>query len=143
MHTVKSARKDIVDTIAGGGSFKAFSMALKVAGLVGALRGTGPFTVFAPTDEAFAKLDDHLLQDWLQPGSKRMLRAILNYHVVPGRMLAAEIVKSSSAKTVQGTSLTIRYKDKRMHVNNAAVVQIDIECDNGVIHVVDTVVIPR
>jgi transforming growth factor-beta-induced protein len=142
VRTVKSASKDIVDTVTAAASFKTFSAALRAAGLVETLKGSGPFTLFVPTDEAFAKLAETTLQEWLRPESKAKLKAILTYHVVPGRLLATEVIKSSSAKTVQGTGLTIRYKDSRMYVNNATVMQTDIACDNGVIHVVDTVMIP-
>ena len=141
MQTTKG--RDIVDTLTRADAFKAFSSALRAAGLVGTLRGNGPFTVFVPTDEAFAKLSERTLQDWLRPRSKAKLKGILAYHVVPGRFPAAEIIKSSSAKTVQGSGLTIRFESNRMHVNNALVVQADIPCDNGVIHVLDTVVIPQ
>ncbi len=139
----KARLKDILDTVAEVGSFKAFSAAIRAAGLVDMLRGNGPFTVFAPTDEAFAKLTESTLHDWLKPEGKTKLKRILTYHVISGRFLANELLKSSSAKTVQGTGVTIHFARNRMHVNNAAVVQIDVACDNGVIHSLDTVLIPR
>ena len=143
VQTTKHALKDIVDTIAEAGAFKAFSSALRAAGLVETLRGSGPVTVFAPTDQAFAKLSENILWDWLRPESKAKLRGILTYHMLPGRLPAIEIIKSSSMKTVQGTGLTILYSNNKMHVNHATVLQMDIACHNGLIHVLDTVVIPR
>ena len=139
----KHALKDIVDTVGQADAFKAFSSALKAAGLVDKLRGSGPFTVFVPTDQAFAKLSESTLHDWLRPGSKPKLKAIVAYHVVPGMCPASEIIRSSSARTVQGSGLTIHSRSNRVYVNNAMVVQADIPCDNGVIHVLDTVLIPR
>ncbi|HET6372954.1 MAG TPA: fasciclin domain-containing protein [Candidatus Polarisedimenticolia bacterium] len=143
MSTVKHALKDIPETVADLGAFRSFCAALKAAGLTESLKGKGPFTVFAPTDEAFAKLGESVLQDLLKPQRRGKLRAILNYHVLQGSLLAAELVKSSSTRTVQGTGLTIHFKNNRMHVNNAMVLQADIACENGVVHVLDTVVIPR
>jgi uncharacterized surface protein with fasciclin (FAS1) repeats len=130
---------DIVDTAVGAGSFKTLATALGAAGLVDTLKGKGPFTVFAPTDEAFAKIPkadlDALLKD------KVKLVAVLTYHVVPGKVMAAD-VKPGKVKTVQGSDLTITTSNGVM-VNNAKVIKTDIVADNGVIHVIDTVLIPK
>ena len=131
--------KDIVDTAVAAGSFKTLATALGAAGLVDTLKGKGPFTVFAPTDEAFAKIPkadlDALLKD------KAKLTAVLTYHVVPAKVLAAD-VKAGKVKTVQGTELTVATTGGVM-VNNAKVVKTDIVADNGVIHVIDTVLMPK
>jgi uncharacterized surface protein with fasciclin (FAS1) repeats len=136
----KAAKSDIVDTAVGAGSFKTLAAALKAAGLVETLKGKGPFTVFAPTDEAFAKLPPGTVEALLKDKDK--LSAILTYHVVAGNVKAADVVKLSSAKTVQGQSVAIDAKDG-VKVNNAKVVQADIDCSNGVIHVIDTVLLPK
>lgn len=131
--------KDIVDTAVSAGSFKTLATALGAAGLVDTLKGKGPFTVFAPTDEAFAKIPkadlDALLKD------KAKLTAVLTYHVVSGKVMAAD-VKAGKVKTVQGSELTVTTAGGVM-VDNAKVVKTDIVADNGVIHVIDTVVIPK
>ncbi len=131
--------KDIVDTAVAAGSFKTLATALGAAGLVDTLKGKGPFTVFAPTDEAFAKIPkadlDALLKD------KAKLTAVLTYHVVPGKVMAAD-VKAGKVKTVQGTDLTVTTMGG-VQVNGANVVKADIVADNGVIHVIDTVVMPK
>ena len=131
---------DIVDTAVAAGSFKTLAAALQAAGLVETLKGEGPFTVFAPTDEAFAKLPagtvDALLKD------KKKLTEILTYHVVSGRVLAADVVKMTSAKTVQGGSIAIGTSGG-VTVDGARVVKTDIKTSNGVIHVIDTVLMPR
>jgi uncharacterized surface protein with fasciclin (FAS1) repeats len=136
----KAAKSDIVDTAVSAGSFQTLAAALKAAGLVETLKGQGPFTVFAPTDEAFAKLPagtvDALLKD------KDKLTAILTYHVVPGKVKAADVVKLKSAKTVQGQSVAID-ATAGVKVNDAKVVKADIDCSNGVIHVIDTVLLPK
>jgi uncharacterized surface protein with fasciclin (FAS1) repeats len=136
------ASKDIVDTAVGAGNFKTLAAALGAAGLVETLKGDGPFTVFAPTDEAFGKLPEGTLEDLLKPENKGKLTAILTYHVVPGRVMAADVVKLSSAKTVQGSEVDIQVKDDKVHVDNATVVATDIKCSNGVIHVIDAVILP-
>ncbi len=143
MRGVKTMPRDIVGTVAADGSLQAFSSAIEAVGLVAELRGSGPFTVFAPTDAAFTKLAEHTLQNWLRRESRSKLREILTYHLLRGRLPVIEVIKSSSARTVQGTSLTVRFTDGRMHVNNAQVIRADIECSNGLIHMIDTVVIPR
>jgi transforming growth factor-beta-induced protein len=135
--------KDIVDTAVGAGSFNTLVAAVKAAGLVETLKGKGPFTVFAPTDEAFAKLPPGTLDDLLKPENKSKLAAILTYHVVAKKVMAKDVVKMKSAKTVNGQSLTISMKDKDVMVDNAKVVKTDIVCSNGVIHVIDAVVLPK
>ncbi|HET9482096.1 MAG TPA: fasciclin domain-containing protein [Candidatus Polarisedimenticolia bacterium] len=137
------ALESIFDAAERAGCFKAFCSALRSAGLAQALQGAGPFTVFVPTDDAFDRVPQDTLQQWLLPGRKSRLKQILSYHVVPGRFLASEIVKSSTARTVQGTGLTIHSRNNKLCVNNATVLRSDIVCSNGVIHVVDTVVVPR
>ena len=143
MSTVKRALKDVVETMAEAGTFQTFQSALRAAGLLESLKAAGPFTVLAPTDKAFSKVSEAVLRDWLRPEVRAKLKSILAYHVVPGRLLAGEMMKSSSLKSLQGTSLTIHFSESRMHVNNANVERMDISCDNGVIHVIDTVLLPR
>jgi uncharacterized surface protein with fasciclin (FAS1) repeats len=134
------APKDIVDTAVAAGSFKTLATALQAAGLVETLKGAGPFTVFAPTDEAFAKLPAGTLEGLLKDKAK--LTAILTYHVVSGKVMAADVVKLKSAKTVQGGSVTID-ATKGVKVDGANVVKTDIACSNGVIHVIDAVILPK
>ncbi len=136
----KAAKSDIVDTAVGAGSFKTLATALKAAGLVDTLKGEGPFTVFAPTDEAFAKLPPGTVEALLQDKDK--LTAVLTYHVVAGKVKAADVVKLESAKTVQGQSVAIDATDG-VKINDAEVVKADIDCSNGVIHVIDTVLLPK
>jgi uncharacterized surface protein with fasciclin (FAS1) repeats len=131
---------DIVDTAVAAGNFKTLATALQAAGLVETLKGPGPFTVFAPTDEAFAKLPAGTLEALLK--DKQRLAAVLTYHVVSGRVVAADVVKMTAAKTVQGGSLTIR-ADKGVTVDDAKVIKTDIQTSNGVIHVIDAVLLPR
>ena len=134
--------KDIVSVAAGAGSFNTLVAAVKAAGLVETLQGTGPFTVFAPTDEAFAKLPKGTVEDLLKPENKAKLVAILTYHVVPGKVMAAD-VKTMKAKTVNGQELSITVADGKVMVNNANVVKTDVAASNGIIHVIDTVVLPN
>jgi uncharacterized surface protein with fasciclin (FAS1) repeats len=136
-------QKDIVDTAVGAGSFNTLVAAVKAAGLVDTLKGTGPFTVFAPTDAAFAKLPAGTLDDLLKPENKEKLKGILTYHVVSGKVMAADVVKLKNAKTVQGQDLTIKVSGDTVTVDNAKVAKTDIGCSNGVIHVIDTVVLPK
>ncbi|MEM7810907.1 MAG: fasciclin domain-containing protein [Planctomycetota bacterium] len=136
------AAKDIVDTAVEAGSFKTLVAAVQAAGLVDTLKSPGPFTVFAPTDEAFAKLDPAVLESLLQPENKEKLVAILTYHVVAGKVLAADVVKLSEAATVQGTTVDIAVDGSGVTVDGAKVVAADIETSNGVIHVIDTVILP-
>lgn len=140
---VSSAQdKDIVDTAVSAGSFNTLAAALKAAGLVETLKGPGPFTVFAPTDEAFAKLPKGTLDDLLKPENKAKLTAILTYHVVPGKVMAADVVKLKKAKTVEGSDIKITVKDKKVMVDKATVIKTDVMASNGVIHVIDAVMMP-
>jgi uncharacterized surface protein with fasciclin (FAS1) repeats len=139
-HAEEQRVKDIVDIAVGDGRFKTLVAAVKAAGLVDTLKGKGPFTVFAPTDEAFAKVPKEKLEALLK--DKEALTAVLTYHVVPGKVLASEVVKLDSAKTVQGQSVKIVVKDGKVMINDATVVKADIECGNGVIHVIDAVILP-
>ena len=136
-------QNDIVETAVAAGQFKTLATALTKAGLVETLKGKGPFTVFAPTDEAFAKLPTGTLNDLLKPENKSKLQGILTYHVVAGKVMAADVVKLKSAKTVNGQSVTIRVADGMVMVDNAKVVKTDIVCSNGVIHVIDSVILPK
>lgn len=137
-----AASRDIVDTAVANGSFTTLATALKVAGLVETLKGQGPFTVFAPTDAAFAKLPAGTVESLLKPENKDKLRRVLTYHVVAGKVGAAEVVKMTSAKTVAGDLLTIRASGGSVEVNDARVITADVAASNGVIHVIDTVLIP-
>jgi uncharacterized surface protein with fasciclin (FAS1) repeats len=134
--------KDIVDTAVAAGSFRTLAKALQAAGLVGTLKGAGPFTVFAPTDEAFAKLPAGTLENLLKPENKAKLQAVLTYHVVPGKVMASDVVKMTSAKTVEGSDVGIAVHGESVHVNNARIVKTDIAASNGVIHVIDSVILP-
>jgi transforming growth factor-beta-induced protein len=135
--------QDIVTTAVAAGSFKTLAAALEAAGLVETLKGEGPFTVFAPTDEAFAKLPKGTVEELLKPENKSKLTAILTYHVVAGEVMAEDVVGLEKAKTVNGQSLTIRVKDGTVSIDNANVVKTDIACSNGIIHVIDSVVLPK
>ena len=134
--------KDIVDTAVAAGSFKTLAKALTAADLVGTLKGAGPFTVFAPTDEAFEKLPAGTLDNLLKPENKAMLVRVLTYHVVPGRVMAADVVKINSAKAVSGDSLHIKATGGNVMVDKARVTKTDIIAGNGVIHVIDNVLLP-
>jgi uncharacterized surface protein with fasciclin (FAS1) repeats len=136
-------KKDIVDTAVAAGSFQTLAKALDAAGLVETLKGEGPFTVFAPTDEAFAKLPAGTLEELLKSENKGKLTAILTYHVVPGKVLATQVVNLKSAKTVNGQSVTITTEGDTVRVDDAKVVKTDILCSNGVIHVIDSVLLPK
>lgn len=135
--------KDIVDTAVGAGDFATLVAAVKAAGLVETLKGEGPFTVFAPTDAAFKKLPEGTLASLLEPANKEKLVAILTYHVVPGKVTAADVVKITEAKTVNGKSAKVVVNGGTVTVAGAKVVKTDIPCANGVIHVIDTVMIPQ
>ncbi|AMY07948.1 Immunogenic protein MPT70 precursor [Luteitalea pratensis] len=134
--------KDIVDTAVAAGSFTTLAKALTAADLVGTLKGPGPFTVFAPTDEAFAALPAGTLEKLLKPENKATLRRVLTYHVVPGKVMAADVVKISSAKAVSGDTLSIKASGGTVMVDKARVAKADIAASNGVIHVVDAVLLP-
>lgn len=136
------AEKDIVDTAVGAGSFKTLVAAVRAAGLVDTLKGDGPFTVFAPADEAFAKLPKGTLESLLKPENKAKLQAILTYHVVSGKVMAADVVKIKGAVSVQGQQIDVVVKDGKVKVDGANVVKTDIGCSNGVIHVIDSVILP-
>lgn len=137
-----AASKDIVDTAVAAGSFKTLAAALTAAELVDTLKGDGPFTVFAPTDEAFAKLPKGTVEELLKPENKAKLVAVLTYHVVPGKVQAADVVKLKEAKTVQGSAVKIKVDGGKVKVDGANVVKTDIGCKNGVIHVIDAVILP-
>ena len=138
----KEKAKDIVAVAVGNGSFNTLVAAVKAAGLVETLQGPGPFTVFAPTDEAFAKLPKGTVEDLLKPENKAKLVAILTYHVVAGKVMAAD-VKTMKAKTVNGQSLDVKVTDGGVTVDKAKVVTTDVAASNGVIHVIDTVLLPN
>jgi len=140
--TSLASAADIVDTAVAGG-FTTLVAAVKAAGLVDTLKGPGPFTVFAPTDEAFAKLPPGTLDSLLKPENKAKLVSILTYHVVAGKVMAADVVKLKSAKTVEGESIAIKTADGGVMVDKAHVTKTDIETSNGVIHVIDTVLMPK
>ena len=135
--------KDVVDTAIAAGSFNTLAKALTAADLIGTLKGTGPFTVFAPTDEAFAKLPAGTLESLLRPENKAKLQRILTYHVVAGKVMAADVVKMRSAKAVSGDTITVAAPGGTVTVDNAKVVKIDILASNGVIHVIDAVILPK
>ena len=135
--------KYIVQTAASADSFKTLVVAVQAAGLVDVLKGKGPLTVFAPTDEAFGKLPAVTVEELLKPENKAKLIAILTYHVVRGRVTAGEVMNLSSAKTVNGQELKITAKDGAVMVDNAHVTGTDIMASNGIIHVIDSVILPR
>ena len=139
--TVSAFGADIVDTAVAAGSFNTLVAAVKAAGLVDTLKGPGPFTVFAPTDEAFAKLPAGTVDGLLKDPEK--LKKILLYHVVSGKVMASDVVKMKMAKTVEGQNAKITAKGGMVMIDNAHVSKTDIACDNGVIHVIDTVIMPR
>jgi uncharacterized surface protein with fasciclin (FAS1) repeats len=138
----KSAPKDIVDTAVAAGSFKTLAAALEAAGLVDALKAKGPFTVFAPTDEAFAKLPKGTVENLLKPENREQLVAILKYHVVAGKVTADQVVKLDNAKTLNGKMVQID-SSNGVKINDSKVVQADIAASNGVIHVIDRVLLPN
>lgn len=137
-----AAQKDIVDTAIEAGQFKTLAAALEAAGLVATLKGEGPFTVFAPTDEAFAKLPAGTVENLLKPENKDKLTAILTYHVVPGRVMAADVAGIDEAKTVNGKMIDVEVDGNSVKVNDAAVTAADIAASNGIIHIVDKVILP-
>jgi uncharacterized surface protein with fasciclin (FAS1) repeats len=138
----RAQQQDIVDTAVSAGSFTTLAKALQAAGLVQTLKGSGPFTVFAPTDAAFAKLPAGALDDLLKPENREKLKAVLTYHVVPGKVMASQVTGLTSAKTVNGEPLGVSVKDGGVTVGGAKVVKTDIVASNGVIHVIDSVVLP-
>jgi uncharacterized surface protein with fasciclin (FAS1) repeats len=132
--------QDIIDTAVAAGNFKTLATALTVAGWIEPLKEAGPFTVFAPTDEAFAKIPEETLKAVL--ADKAKLESILKYHVVAGKVMAADVMGMTSGKTLQGTDVAVKVDGDKVWINNAEVVKADIECTNGVIHVIDTVLMP-
>ena len=140
--TVLLPPKDIVDTAVADGRFKTLAAALTAAGLVDTLKGKGPFTVFAPTDDAFAKLPEGTLETLLKPESKKALTDILTYHVAAGSLLAADVVKKTLIDTVNGAPVKIKVDGSKVFINDAQVVITDIRTANGVIHVIDSVILP-
>ncbi|TIU97232.1 MAG: fasciclin domain-containing protein [Mesorhizobium sp.] len=137
-----TAEKDVVDTAMEAGQFKTLGAALEAAGLVATLKGTGPFTVFAPTDEAFAKLPAGTVENLLKPENKQKLTGILTYHVVAGKVMAADVAGIDEAKSVNGKMIDIEVEGSTVKVNDAAVTAADIAASNGVIHVIDKVNMP-
>ena len=135
-------KMDIVETAIAAGNFKTLATALEAADLVDALKGEGPFTVFAPTDDAFGKLPAGTVEGLLKPEKKADLQGILKYHVVSGKVMAADVVKMTSAETLQGKMFAVQVTGGTVMVDKATVTQTDIECSNGVIHVIDSVMLP-
>ncbi len=140
-HKKETAKKDIVETAVAAGSFNTLATALTEAGLIDALKGDGPFTVFAPTDEAFAKLPKGTLDNLLK--DKDQLKKVLLYHVVSGNVGSSDVVKLNKAETLMGSNVMIKVDDGNVMINNSKVVKADIATSNGVIHVIDTVLIPE
>ncbi len=136
-----SYKKDIVDTASAAGSFETLLAAATAAGLVDTLKGDGPLTVFAPTDEAFAALPEGTVENLLKPENKDQLVAVLTYHVVPGKVMSTDLTDDTTAATVQGGDISIDL-DNGVMINDATVVSADIEASNGVIHVIDKVILP-
>ncbi len=141
--THNQSNDDIVDVAVSAGSFQTLVAAVQAAGLVETLKGEGPFTVFAPTDEAFAKLPAGTVEELLKPENLEKLQAILTYHVVPGKVMAADVAGLEWAKTVQGQSIKVSIKDGTPMVDDARIVTTDIAASNGVIHVIDAVILPK
>ena len=137
-----AAEKDVVDTAIEAGKFKTLAAALEAAGLVATLKGTGPFTVFAPTDEAFARLPAGTVENLLKPENKQKLTEILTYHVVAGKVMAADVAGIDEAKSVNGKMIDIEVEGATVKVNDAAVTTADIAASNGVIHLIDKVIMP-
>ena len=140
--TAFAAEKDIVDTAVAAGQFKTLAAALGATDLVDTLKGAGPFTVFAPTDDAFAKLPAGTVEELLKPENKGKLTAILTYHVVDGNVLAADVVKLTEAKTLNGMMVKVKVNGNTVMINDATVTSADIAASNGVIHVIDSVLLP-
>jgi uncharacterized surface protein with fasciclin (FAS1) repeats len=133
---------DIIDTAVAAGTFKTLAAAIGAAGLVATLKGAGPFTVLAPNDAAFAKLPAGTVESLVKPENKAKLAGILTYHVVAGKVMAADVMKISSAKTVNGQSVKVAVVNGKVKLDGATVIAADIVCDNGVIHVIDSVILP-
>lgn len=142
-HGAHSAMPDIVDTAVSAGQFQTLVAAVQAAGLVETLKSEGPFTVFAPTDAAFDALPEGTVASLLLPENRDQLVAVLTYHVVPGKVMAADVVNVTSAATVQGQSVSVHAMNGTVMIDEATVVQADIEASNGVIHVIDSVLLPN
>jgi len=136
-------KTDIVDVAVSAGQFNTLVAAVKAAGLVETLKSDGPFTVFAPTDQAFGKISQDTLKSLLKPENKEKLSSILTYHVVAGKMKAKDVVGKSEIKTVQGQSLSVKVKDGKVYIDGAEVKTADVAASNGVIHIIDSVVMPK
>ena len=141
--TAATSVSDIVDTAVAAGAFDTLVTAVKAAGLVEVLKSAGPFTVFAPTEEAFAKVPKETLSSLLRPEKIEQLKAVLTYHVVPGKVLAADVLKLTEAKTVQGQSAKVSLVNGQPMIDAAKILKTDIICSNGVIHVIDSVILPK
>lgn len=137
-----SSSKDIVDTAVASGSFNTLVAAVQAAGLVDALKAEGPLTVFAPTDEAFAQLPAGTVENLLKPENKDQLVEILTYHVVPGRLTATEVTSMAGTTTLQGEQITFKVDNGKVYVDGAEVIQADVSTSNGVIHIIDQVILP-
>lgn len=140
--TASAFEKNIVDTAVGAGNFKTLAAALTAADLIDAVKGPGPFTVFAPTDEAFAKLPKGTVETLLKPENKAKLAAILKYHVVPGKVMSKDVVTVKGAKSLNGQRIDVKVDGKKVMIDGATVTSVDIACTNGVIHVIDSVILP-
>ena len=141
--TAATSVSDIVDTAVAAGAFDTLVTAVKAAGLVEVLKSAGPFTVFAPTEEAFAKVPKETLSSLLRPEKIEQLKAVLTFHVVPGKVLAADVLKLTEAKTVQGQSAKVSLVNGQPMIDAAKILKTDILCSNGVIHVIDSVILPK
>lgn len=135
--------KDLVDTAVSAGAFETLLTAVKAAGLVSVLKADGPFTVFAPSDEAFANLPRETLNRLLRPENVQQLKSVLTFHLVPGKMMAADVLKQTDLKTVQGQAVEIRVHNGQPMIDGARIVKTDVVCSNGVIHVIDAVILPK
>lgn len=142
-HAHTPAEADIVDVAVSAGQFNTLTAALEAADLIDTLKGDGPFTVFAPTDDAFAKLPEGSVEELLKAENRDQLISVLTYHVVPGKVAAADVAEISEATTVQGSNIAIAVVDGSVTVDNATVVETDIEASNGIIHVIDSVILPN
>lgn len=140
---VHEVEADIVDLAVSTEFLSTLVAAVKAGDLVNVLKGDGPFTVFAPTNEAFAKLPAGTVENLLKPENKAQLVAVLTYHVVPGKVMSKDLKNGQKAKTVQGSEITVTLKDGKAMINNATVTAADIEASNGVVHVIDTVILPK
>jgi uncharacterized surface protein with fasciclin (FAS1) repeats len=141
--TVHEVEADIVDLAVSTEFLSTLVAAVKAGDLVGVLKSEGPFTVFAPTNDAFAKLPAGTVENLLKPENKAQLVAVLTYHVVPGKVMSKDLKNGQKAKTVQGSEITVTLKDGKAMINNATVTAADIEASNGVVHVIDTVILPK